>query len=200
MHEARDCVREKAGSDPQKTCGFLAQQVFLRHTCRAGRSRLIHPWREDLPSTVVDFERPPRKARMRPCGDSCPRRNRVRCNQRSRRRSASVITSARRKRRPIRHRCRPGAGMDSKNARRSPLSLPVQITHDRNVPAAVLAGDRRAHHRGLRGSGALAQAAASRSSGLRRTGLRNAPTGCAGRRTGGPRSASAAASRHGPRK
>ena len=32
----RYCAAHNAGSDPTKTCGFLAQWVFLRHTHRAG--------------------------------------------------------------------------------------------------------------------------------------------------------------------
>ena len=37
--ETTKCAASDARSDPPKTCGFLAQSVFLRHTCRAGSLR-----------------------------------------------------------------------------------------------------------------------------------------------------------------
>ena len=37
------CAAHCAGSDPRKPGGFLAHSVFLRHTSRAGRSRLMFP-------------------------------------------------------------------------------------------------------------------------------------------------------------
>ena len=97
-------------------------------------------------------DRRPTRACMRPCGLSSPRRDRVRSNRRSRRRSASVITSARSVAPSDAVTAATPAWTPSTPARRL-LPLPVQVAHDRQVRAAVLVGDRRAHHPVLRVAG-----------------------------------------------
>ena len=48
------CVARSAWSDPHETCGFAAQWAFLRHTHRAGRSRLdSSSWKGESPPSAA---------------------------------------------------------------------------------------------------------------------------------------------------
>ena len=54
------CTARNAGSDPHETCGFAAQWVFLRHTHRAGRSRLdSSSWKGESPPSAASCRDPP---------------------------------------------------------------------------------------------------------------------------------------------
>ena len=136
---ATRCAGRDAGSDPHETFGFAAQWVFLRHTHRAGRSRLdSSSWKGESPPSAASCRDPP----LRQHGPRSRRANPRRGDHPRHRRPAHpprVLTGVKAASLPLRPPLRGAGGLDAGSAH-APQRATVRRCQTASLPHNDRAG------------------------------------------------------------